>query len=358
MKKILCSIIILLGVISCGKETRMEVKPPSATTEIEEGFTLQLSDTQTVAQSTTKQSVIKRNEENTVHIEEHHEARSSAKPSAIKKNVSIPKSTVKINKPKNPIHIGNGTKPITVKPVKPVQTDNTPTTDTAQIHGNTPPAHTEHNTNKPTIKVNKQLRFAFKVPDSMEIQGSYEVLFRLTKVDDTVFTLVAKSEKQQFIFDSAEVVLPSVKKIKMTLTDPTNKNFEIRNNNNGHDIQYLPENTYAEWIWYVTPLKAGKNRLVFIGSFIDDSHTNEKANNRKFYEKPIVVITTNEYYVGSVVDFFSENWQWFADNLFAAFGGVGGLIATVWIVIKKLNKKKTDTPDTTNQPVPPQNDGD
>jgi len=197
----------------------------------------------------------------------------------------------------------------------------------------------------PAVSETKQLRIAFKIPDSMEIKKSYEVLFRLTKESDTAIVLVMKDERKDYRFDSVKVYIPSVKKVKVELSDPTSTSFEIRNNNNGNDEQFLPDETFVEWSWYVTPLKDGNNSLVFRGSFIDDANNYMKVYNRKFYEKSIVVTTSSEYYTDTVAGFFSENWQWFADNFFAAFGGIGGFAAILWAFMRK--KKKTEEEKTT-----------
>jgi translation elongation factor P/translation initiation factor 5A len=165
-------------------------------------------------------------------------------------------------------------------------------------------------------------RVVYKIPERMKIRETSKVLLR-----------IAKSKATVSVYDNLDGTvrtseIPVTQTMEVALIDPSpadNKSFEIVPDNNAVQIVDDGE-TYTEWTWNVTPVRAGSSSLKIVVSVIRDGNKKDVV-----YEDSVVI----ERDLQNQISFFwSKYWQWLIGTFLLPF--------FLWLYKRKKDKKEED----------------
>ena len=125
-------------------------------------------------------------------------------------------------------------------------------------------------TNLTYTKANKHIgKMLYVVPKDMEVRRTYQILVRVSNSCVNIYENLDSTEKLNFI--------PTTDAMQVKLIDPSpidDKKFSIVENNDA--IQVVDStDSYTEWSWDVTPVRAGKAELKTVVSNITDGAVKE-----------------------------------------------------------------------------------
>lgn len=172
-------------------------------------------------------------------------------------------------------------------------------------------------------------RVIYSIPQIMKVRSTYQVLLRIAKSKATL------SIYNNLTGDVTTSEIPVTSKMNVALIDPSPKDdkvFDIIPDNNAEQIIEEGE-TYTEWTWNVTPLKAGISKLKIVISII-------RADGKK-----------EDVYVGTVeverdgkaqaIYFIRTYWQWLIGTLILPFG--------IWLYKRREEKDEDGKPKKKNK---------
>lgn len=165
-------------------------------------------------------------------------------------------------------------------------------------------------------------RVVYKIPERMTIRETSKVLLRISKSKATVS-----------VYDNLDGTvrtseIPVTQTMEVNLVDPSpadNKSFEIVPDNNA--VQVVDSgDTYTEWTWNVTPVRAGSSSLKIVVSVIRDGNKKDVV-----YEDSVKV----ERDISNQISFFwSKYWQWLIGTFLLPF--------FLWLYKRKKDKKEPE----------------
>lgn len=165
-------------------------------------------------------------------------------------------------------------------------------------------------------------RVVYKIPERMKVRETSKVLLR-----------IAKSKATVSVYDNLDGTvrtseIPVTQTMEVNLIDPSpadNKSFEIVPDNNAVQIVDDGE-TYTEWSWNVTPVRAGSSSLKIVVSVIRDGNKKDVV-----YEDLVVI----ERDLQNQISFFwSKYWQWLIGTFLLPF--------FLWLYKRKRDKKEEE----------------
>jgi hypothetical protein len=165
-------------------------------------------------------------------------------------------------------------------------------------------------------------RVVYKIPERMKIRETSKVLLRISKSKATVS-----------VYDNLDGTvrtseIPVTQTMEVNLIDPSpadNKSFEIVPDNNAVQIVDDGE-TYTEWSWNVTPVRAGSSSLKIVVSVIRDGNKKDVV-----YEDSVVI----ERDLQNQISFFwGKYWQWLIGTFLLPF--------FLWLYKRKKDKKEEE----------------
>jgi hypothetical protein len=165
-------------------------------------------------------------------------------------------------------------------------------------------------------------RVVYKIPERMTIRETYKVLLR-----------IAKSKATVSVYDNLEGTvrtseIPVTQTMEVTLIDPSpadNKSFDILSDNNA--VQIIDDGeTYTEWSWNVTPIRAGSSSLKIVVSVIRNGNKKDVV-----YEDSVQVERSLPNQLGY---FWGKYWQWLIGTFILPF--------FLWLYKRKKDKKEPE----------------
>ena len=173
--------------------------------------------------------------------------------------------------------------------------------------------------NKILIKTINDGHVVYKIPQTMNIRNTSQVLLRISKSKVNIY------ENLNGLVRTTTIPLTETMEVKLIDPSPIdNKMFDIICDN---DAEQIVENNeeVTQWTWNVTPLKIGNANLKIVISIIKGGHKKEVV-----YEDVVnVKMDINK----QVSYFFGKYWQWLLTTIIIPF--------CIWYYNKrKKNKKK------------------
>ena len=133
----------------------------------------------------------------------------------------------------------------------------------------------------------------YKVPDTMRVMKNYDIIVRISRSK----TNVEISENL-----NGKVVTKSIKTshtMQVELVDPTGECFKISEVNSQ---KQMVDSSYTEWIFNVTPLKSGNNKLNLVVSIFRNDDVKQTVYSDEIY------VQANA--PAQIKTFWYENWKW------------------------------------------------
>ena len=156
------------------------------------------------------------------------------------------------------------------------------------------------NTNS-TTNVNSQSdlgQVIYKVPDTMQVMKNYDIIVRISRSNTNV-------EISQNL--NGKVITKSIKTshtMQVELVDPTGDSFKISEVNSE---KQMVDSSYTEWIFNVTPLKSGKNKLNLVISIFKNDDVKQTVYSDEIY------VQANA--PAQIKSFWYENWKWSMEKI-------------------------------------------
>lgn len=138
----------------------------------------------------------------------------------------------------------------------------------------------------------------YKVPDTMRVMKNYDIIVRISRSK----TNVEISENL-----NGKVVTKSIKTshtMQVELVDPTGECFKISEVNSQ---KQMVDSSYTEWIFNVTPLKSGNNKLNLIVSIFRNDDVKQTVYSDEIY------VQANA--PAQIKTFWYENWKWSMEKI-------------------------------------------
>lgn len=160
-------------------------------------------------------------------------------------------------------------------------------------------------TSKPTTSSNIG-KVVYQVPDTMKVRHSYTIKVRIgfdkkeIHIEENLGTKIKESS------------IKISEKMTVELVDGSpddQKSFTIVKENS--DKQLIDSNDYTEWIFDVTPLRAGNKKLNLVISIIKGTDVKQKVYSD--------IITVKSDYVKEGLTFWEKYWQWSFSTLIIPF---------------------------------------
>lgn len=177
--------------------------------------------------------------------------------------------------------------------------------------------------NTKVIKESSELsegRVVYKIPETMKVRTTYQVVLRIAKSRATLSVYDSLKDK---VITSVIPVTP-VMEVKLIDASPEDhKAFEIKEDNSARQI-IEDGDTYTQWSWNVTPVRAGTSKLDIVISVVRDGEKKEVV-----YTDTVIVKVD---FFAQIIFFIRTYWQWIV-------GAIASCVAWIWGIRKK--KKKT-----------------
>ena len=138
----------------------------------------------------------------------------------------------------------------------------------------------------------------YKVPDTMRVMKNYDIIVRISRSK----TNVEISENL-----NGKVVTKSIKTshtMQVELVDPTGECFRISEVNSQ---KQMVDSSYTEWIFNVTPLKSGNNKLNLVVSIFRNDDVKQTVYSDEIY------VQANA--PAQIKTFWYENWKWSMEKI-------------------------------------------
>lgn len=161
----------------------------------------------------------------------------------------------------------------------------------------------------------------YKVPDTMIVMKNYQITIRISRnknlsnIDENLSNVIKKSIK-------------TTSKMEVSLVDPSpdKKSFNILPINRPDQI--VDSTDYTEWIFQVSPIRSGLNKLNLVVSIIKNGDTKQ-------------VVYTDEIFVKSnspaqIKRWWEVNWEWSMDKIIIP---IVLWIFGVWVGRRRKKKK-------------------
>lgn len=161
----------------------------------------------------------------------------------------------------------------------------------------------KNNINERLVNTNNELgQVIYKVPDTMLVRKSYEVVVRISR---TTGNIEIKSNLNGKITSKN---IKTSNKMSVELKDATGGLFDIK------EItaqKQLVDSSYTEWRYNVIPLKSGQNKLDLVISIFKNDDVKQ-------------IVYSDEIYVQSntpaqIKYFWYDNWKWSIETLIVPF---------------------------------------
>lgn len=218
-----------------------------------------------------------------------------------------------------------------VKPIDDTEVELESSAPAPNIESSNPkPIQTE--STKPTIRIVKvqnsrvydktqhEGKIVYKIPTEMKVRETYQVIVRIGKSSINIYENLDGQVR--------ESVIPVTQTMEVNLIDPSPKDskaFDIIADNNAVQIVDSTE-TYTQWSWNVTPLKAGKTELKVVVSIIRDGNKKEEVYSDK------VEVKINP--IKQILFWLKNYWQWLLTTLL--------IPVFKWIYDNYIKKKKEE----------------
>ena len=144
-------------------------------------------------------------------------------------------------------------------------------------------------------------KIAYEVPETMNIEENYKAVVIVTKAENDSILLIEFPQKN---FQKEEIIVSS--RVKVSLVDPTKKNFDITPLNTIE--QLVDDSTNTIWKWNIIPKRGGNNELILRVTVRILDRLGETYKDIMF-EKTINV---NAPILTIIKQFIVNYWQWLA----------------------------------------------
>lgn len=173
-------------------------------------------------------------------------------------------------------------------------------------------------------------KIAYDIPDTMRLEQDYRAIVSITQAQSDSILLEGLNSTD---FEIERITISS--RVKASLVDPTNINFDI--NPLSSEEQLVDDSTNTTWRWNIRPRKSGNNVLMLKVSIKVKNRIGETPKDILVFDKPFFVessITTE------AKNIFGDYWQWFTTVLIIPI--------FLWLrniyITRKKNKKNTREP--------------
>jgi hypothetical protein len=149
--------------------------------------------------------------------------------------------------------------------------------------------------------VEKEVEFGqvlYKVPDTMQVMKNYDVIIRISKSKTNLD--ITENIKGKVVRKN----IKTTSKMEVTLVDPTEKAFKIITVNSDRQIV---DSTYTEWLFNVTPIKPGNNKLNLVISIFKNNDLKQTVYSDVIYVKANVK--------AEISNFWYDNWKWLFEKM-------------------------------------------
>lgn len=165
-------------------------------------------------------------------------------------------------------------------------------------------------------------QIVYNIPDTMIVRETY-----------TVWVRISQDKKTTVILSNATGVvkrttIPTSKAMEVSLIDKSpadNKMFDIKSTNSNQQLVEEEDNTFTEWRWDVTPLRAGKSSLKLVVSIMKDGLPKEVI-----YEDKVLVVANVS---NQTLFFIKSYWQYLISTFALPF--------FIWLYKRKQSNKQT-----------------
>jgi len=159
-------------------------------------------------------------------------------------------------------------------------------------------------------------RLVYEIPTEMVKFRTYKIEVRIGE-SETDISIV------QNINPIVDVTIRTSELMQVELVDPTNNSFTIVSQS---AQQLIEVDEFTAWVFYVTPLRHGKNYISVVVSIVRDGNLKQSV-----YEDYILVETSNWI---EIETFISNYWQWIVGFIVSTLIPFG-----IWLLKYFKNKK-------------------
>jgi len=135
-------------------------------------------------------------------------------------------------------------------------------------------------------------RLVYNIPDTMKLGRMETIVVRINRdvSDHSISRGVV----------GIDTTIRVTQTMDVSLVDPSGNSFNIKKNNDG--VMLIEHGEYTEWVFDVTPLRSGKNKLNLVISIMIN------GNKKQQVYSDIIVVKTDTIIV--IKTWWDKYWQW------------------------------------------------